>query len=159
MMPLVIVIITTLLLSCFSTAVLSYISMAVMLGPWIDSTIVLLATMIFTVLLHHFSALLRQQAIACVTVGASIGGILATACGFAFPTLYFLDKPLFMSWLAHPWYFVLVMGLLSLCAGAFGFLLANLFEKQLLHTEKLPFPIGELSYKMIAAQHNMKKAK
>lgn len=159
MTSILLTILFTLLFSCLSTAILSYISMAVMLGPWIDSTIVLGSSMLFALFARHISLSARQQSIALVTIGASIGGIVATACGFAFPTLYFLDKELFNSWLAQPFYFMSVMGILVLCAGAFGLLLANLFEHRFMVVEQLPFPIGELSYKMISAQQSGTKAK
>lgn len=143
----------TIFFSCISTAILSYISMAVMLGPWIDSTIVLASSVFFAFFARRVTLLAQQQSIALITIGASVGGIVATACGFAFPTLYFLDKQLFNAWLAQPWYFMGVMGFLAFCAGSFGFLLANLFEHHFMHEEQLPFPIGELSYKMISAQN------
>jgi len=149
----------TFIFSCLSTAILSYISMAVMLGPWIDSTIVLASSMLFALFARKISLATRQQSIALVTIGASVGGIIATACGFAFPTLYFLDKELFNAWLAQPLYFMSIMGILALCAGAFGLLLANLFEHRFMVVEPLPFPIGELSYKMISAQQSGTKAR
>ena len=132
--------------------------MAVMLGPWIDSTIVLGSSMIFALFARSLSATIRQKSIALVTIGASVGGIIATACGFAFPTLYFLDKNLFNAWLGNPLYFITIMGILAFCASAFGLLLANVFEHRFMVVEQLPFPIGELSYKMIAAQQNSKQA-
>ena len=147
----------TFIFSCLSTAILSYISMAVMLGPWIDSTIVLASSMILAFFARKMLLSTRQNSIALITIGGSVGGIVATACGFAFPTLYFLDKELFNSWLSQPLYFIAIMGSVVACAGAFGILLANLFEHRFLSVEQLPFPIGELSYKMISAQESSKK--
>src|ERR1700726_1882601 len=92
----------TVLLSFCATAILSYISMAVMIGPWIESTIVLFATLFFSAFARKISAESRTTNIALVTSGASVGGILATACGFSFPSLYFLNKELFNSWLQSP---------------------------------------------------------
>jgi hypothetical protein len=149
----------TVLFSCASTAILSYIAMAVMLGPWIDSTVVLGASIIFAICARTISINTRHQSIALVTIGASVGGIVATACGFAFPTLYFLDKNLFATWVSNPLFFCAVMGALVFCAGFYGILLANLFENRCLVIEKMPFPIGELSYKMIAAQDSHKKTR
>jgi hypothetical protein len=151
-------ILSTIFFSCCATAVLSYISMAVMIGPWIESTIVLFATLFFGLFARHLAAQSRSKSIALVTAGSSVGGIIATACGFAFPTLYFLDEKLFSSWLSSPLYFSAIMAALTLSAGALGLLIANLFEQPLLVTEQLPFPIGELSHKMIAAQNNTRKA-
>jgi hypothetical protein len=63
-----------------------------------------------------------------------------------------------MSWLSSPLYFASIMGSLTLIAGSIGLLIANLFEHSLLEVEQLPFPIGELSYKMIAAQNSIRKS-
>ena len=132
--------------------------MAVMIGPWIESTIVLLATLFFGLFARHLAAQSRSKSIALVTAGSSVGGIIATACGFAFPTLHFLDEKLFSGWLHNPFYFSTVMAALVLSAGALGLLIANLFENQLLVIDQLPFPIGELSHKMISAQNSARKA-
>ncbi len=154
----ILLIFSTVFFSFCATAILSYISMAVMIGPWIESTIVLLATIVFGLFARIVASQTRSKLIALVTAGSSVGGIIATACGFAFPTLYFLDAELFTSWLSSPFYFSTIMAGLTLCAGALGLLLANLFEHSLIVTEQLPFPIGELSFKMISAQNNARKA-
>lgn len=155
----ILIILSTIFLALCSTAILSYISMAVMIGPWIESTVVLLATLLLGIFARHLSAQARNSSITFITAGASVGGILATGCGFAFPTLYFLDPALFNSWIEKPLFFVAVMAGLSLTAGALGFLLADAWEHQLLVTDQLPFPIGELSYKMIAAQNSISKSR
>lgn len=150
---------STVFFSVCATAILSYISMAVMIGPWIESTIVLLATLFLSLFARNLTADKKSPLLAQITAGSSVGGIIATACGFAFPTLYFLEPERFNSWLATPWQFCAIMAGLTLAAGALGLLIANLFEEQLIVTEQLPFPIGELSYKMIWAQNSTSKAK
>ena len=91
---LIITIIVSIALSLFSTVVMSYISMATPIGPWIAPTLVLLATILFKVFLRNST---YSQNIALATAAGSVGGILATAFGFSFPTLYFLDPTLFNS--------------------------------------------------------------
>lgn len=150
-----IVCIVTMLLSIFSTAVMAYISMATPIGPWIAPTLVLLVTLFLRL---FFSSSTTVPVIALSTIGGSLGGILATAFGFSFPTLYFLDKNLFLDWMAHPSYFIGVVGLLALAAGGFGLAVAQIIEKKLLKEEKMPFPIGQLVYKLIAVQNNIQKA-
>ena len=140
--------------SFFSTAVMSYISMATPIGPWIAPTITLLCLLIFKL----FPIKNPTRSLVLVTVAASIGGIVATACGFSYPTLYFLDPVLFNSWMESPRYFALIMAGISFSAGSFGLVFANLFEKQLIEKQQLPFPIGQLVYKMIAASTKIKKA-
>ena len=144
----------TLLFGCFSTAVMSYISMATPIGPWIAPTIVL-AALLFLKLISYKK---QSQALAYIVAGGSIGGIVATACGFSYPTLYFLDPELYQCWLGHPIYFASVLSSLAFIGGAFGILGANLFEKSLIVEQKLSFPIGQLVYKMIAAGNQLKKA-
>lgn len=152
----IISLVLTVIFSIFSTSVMAYISMATPIGPWIAPTLVLLATIIVKGIARSSNA--TTQAIAFSALGGSIGGILATAFGFSFPTLYFLDSNLFVSWMATPWYFVMIVSVLALAAGGFGLLVANLIEKKLIIEEQMPFPIGQLIYKMIAVQHNIHKA-
>ncbi|MCX5922324.1 MAG: hypothetical protein NTX86_03280 [Candidatus Dependentiae bacterium] len=151
-------ILLTIFFSIFSTAILSYISMAVMIGPWIHSVIVILCSLIFALLGSKIAQTNRIQSIALITAGSSIGGILATGCGFAFPTLYFLNPTLFNAWLATPYYFVAIMAGLTFSAGALGLFIANIFEHKLLNVDKLPFAVGEVSYKLASIQENLFQA-
>ena len=140
--------------SIVATSVMSYISMATPIGPWIATTIVLFAMLVYKMIpIAH-----QSQSIAFITIASSIGGILATACGFSYPTLYFLEPDIFHSWLANPIYFCAVLSALAFVAGAFGLLIAHVFEHRLIVEEQLAFPIGQLVYKMIAAGDQIKKA-
>ena len=147
----------TIIFSVFSTSVMAYISMATPIGPWIAPTLVLLATIVLKGIFFRKSNK-TTKTIALSVIGGSTGGILAIAFGFSFPTLYFLDQQLFSSLMATPWYFVSIVSLLAITAGSFGLLVANLIEKKLLVEEQMPFPIGQLVYKMIDAQHSIRKA-
>ena len=142
-----------------STAVMSYISIATGIGPWIDTTLVLLGTIIFRLWAgRRTSATATNQAIGLSVAAGSIGGIAATGCGFAFPTLFFLDPALFNSWMASPFYFIAILMGLVLAAGSFGLIIAQVFEQRLLKDPEMPFPIGELVQKMIVAQNQVKKS-
>ncbi len=152
---LIITVAISILLSIFSTAVMSYISMATPIGPWIAPTLVLIALLLFKIM--HFS--LKTKSIALATSAGSIGGILATAFGFSFPTLYFLDPKLFNAWMAQPVYFTVVLTGLAFAAGGLGLWLANALEDRLIVQEQLAFPIGQMVYKMIvAASNHVRKA-
>lgn len=140
--------------SVFATSVMSYISMATPIGPWIAPTIVLIALFLY----HYMPAKQKSESIAFITIASSIGGIVATACGFSYPTLYFLDSELYTTWLSDPWYFCMVLSALALSAGAFGLLIAHMFEYQLIEQEELSFPIGQLVHKMVAVSDQIKKA-
>jgi hypothetical protein len=144
------------LFSFCSTAIMSYIAMATPIGPWIETTLVLAAMLIFSFL--RTSSFEYSKSLGLTTAAGGIGGILATGVGFSFPTLYFIDKALFKEWLAYPLYFSTLLGALSLAAGSFGLVIAQLFETTFIIQEKLPFPIGELIYKMISAQHQARRA-
>lgn len=151
----IIAIILSIFLSIFSTAVMSYISMATPIGPWIASTLVLIAMLVYKVLgqKDHVS-----EQLALVTVAGSVGGILATAMGFSFPTLYFLDPTTFNAWMNSPIYFCSVLAAFAFVAGWFGLWIANVVEHKFIVEEKLAFPIGQLVQKMIAAQNQVRKA-
>ncbi len=142
------------ILSIFSTAIMSYISMATPIGPWIALTIVLFALLLVKIL----RITNQSRSVALITSAASIGGITATACGFSFPTLYFLDPVLFYSWMAHPVFFASVLTGLTFVAGLLGIVTADMLEQRLIEGEQLAFPIGQLAYKMIAAGNQIKKA-
>lgn len=138
--------------SIFSTVVMSYISMATPIGPWISPTIAML-----TMLILKLFAAQNVQRVGLITTAGSIGGILATGMGFSFPTLYFVDPILFNQWLAAPLYFVSILAALSLTAGGFGLWLANILEHRFIVDQNLAFPVGQLVYKMIAIEHQIKK--
>ena len=147
-------IIVSCLLAVLSTAIMSYISMATPIGPWIAPTLVLAATIIF----RFIPTTTYSTDIALVTFAGSIGGIAATGIGFSFPTVYFLDPELFAWWLARPVYFCALLFGLTMSAGGIGILIADLFEKKLVEEQKLAFPVGALVHKMIAAQQQIRKS-
>src|SRR5437870_3123187 len=100
---------------------MSYIAMATPIGPWIASTLVLIAMLVFWVrnafMRTHMNA---SNQIALVTVSGSVGGILATAIGFSYPTLFFIDPITFNAWMSRPFYFCAILTAFSLVAGWFG---------------------------------------
>lgn len=130
--------------------------MAAPIGPWIAPTLVLIASLLLMAMRYNVSN--RVRLLTLTTVAGSVGGIIATAAGFSFPTLYFIDPDFFNQLLGSPWNFVLIMGGLALAAGSFGFMIADMLDDKLLNEQKLPFPIGQLVYKMISAGDQVKKA-
>jgi hypothetical protein len=145
------------ILSTISTGVMIYVATASPIGPWMEPTMVLCALMLFRFIGRSSG---KTNSLVCSVAGGSIGGILATAIGSSFPTLFFLDndKTLFNDWMAHPIFFIFVVGMLSLTAALLGFCIADSIEDELIGNQKLTFPIGELSYRMIAARNQIKKA-
>jgi hypothetical protein len=142
--------------SIFSTAVMSYISMAIPIGPWIAPTLALIGIIIFYIFNKKGSDNCQQIALA--TFAGSVGGIIATAIGFYFTTIYFLDPILFTTWFKKPLDFSVLVASLSLVASFFGLWVANIFENKLIVYDKLSFPIGELVHKTISAQKTLRKS-
>ncbi len=134
---------------------MSYIAMATPIGPWIASTLVLIAMLVYKIVKERQDV---SEKIALATASGSVGGIMATAMGFSLPTLYFLDQGLFNAWMAQPWYFAGVLSALAFVAGWFGIWIANIIEYKFIVEENLAYPIGQLVYKMIAVEQQVRKA-
>lgn len=148
----------TLILTIFSVSVMSFIAMAVPVGPWIDVTLVLLSSIVVKLFFHKLSSSKSTAVIGYSTAAASIGGSVATACGFAFPTLYFLNPDIFATFLQMPVYFVATVAGLTLVAGGMGMLIANLCAPTFLADPGMSFPIGQMLYSLMSASNNAKKA-
>lgn len=149
----ILTVLLSIILSLFSTVVMSYVSLATPIGPWIAPTLVFIGLLFCKI----FTKLTTSNLTYAVTAG-SIGGILATACAFSFPTIYFLDPVTFTIWMSSPLFFSTILSSFCFLAGAFGFLIAEMSEETLLNTQNLSFPIGQLIDKMIAAKDQLKKA-
>jgi len=131
--------------------ILSYISIATMVGPWIAPTLVLLGHSLLSMRQKkstesHTETLAWMQAI-----GAG-GGIIATGVGFALPMLYFLDPITFNTALASPIFFCSIITIICLVAGGFGLLLGRWWKTKFLNEQTLPFPVSNLTYQTITAQ-------
>src|SRR5260221_12700867 len=145
-----IAIILSIALSLFSTIVMSYVSLATPIGPWIAPTLVFIGLLISKVI-----ARITNSSLSYAVSAGSIGGILATACAFSFPTIYFLDPALFNTWMSSPLFFSVMLGCFSFLAGAFGILVADMAEKTLICTQNLAFSVGQIVYKMIVVQNQI----
>jgi uncharacterized oligopeptide transporter (OPT) family protein len=162
----ILAILLVVLLSVFGVGVMSYVAMATPLGPWLEPTMVLFAALLLKVIAFlgmrslDFSQNHEQRVhlIVLIVVGSSIGGIIATAMGFSFPTLYFLDPKLFTSWMQAPIYFWIVTSGLALVGSLFGFWIASVLQDHMLVKQRLMFPVGQLAYRMILAQNQVRKA-
>jgi hypothetical protein len=142
-----------LLLSAIATAVMSYVSMAAPIGPWIAPTLVLIALCI--------SGVMRKpvciEEIALAVASGSIGGIIATAVGFYMPTLFFADRLLFTEYVTHPWYFAALISVVAGIAGWLGMWCALLAESQFIDEQHLSFPISHLVHGMIMAHAQVRR--
>lgn len=143
--------------SCFATAVMSYISLAVPIGPWIEPTLALLGIIAVRVCMRRAEMRDKEQGVALATIAGGISGIIASACAWTFPALHFLDPELFRAWFEQPIYFALLVGAVVFLAGGAGLLFAHLFEKQLLVDSTMPFPVAQMLAKTISAQNQLRK--
>lgn len=151
-------ILIAILLSLFSTVVMTYIALAASIGPWIETTLVLCSMFVFHVVIRKITTTEYVHSVGLTTAAGGIGGILATGLAFSLPTLYFLSPTIFQTWMKDPFYFASVITAFCFVAGSFGLLLANLFEHRFLIQQEMKFPIGELVYNAIAAPGQLGKA-
>ena len=146
------------LLSVFSTIVMSYIALAAAIGPSIKTTLVLMSMFLFKMVLSKSNTSDYTHGVALTTVAGGIGGILATGLAFSLPTLYFLSPDIFQTWMNSPFYFCAVVSSFCFAAGSYGLLMANLFEGRLLVQQQMRFPIGELVFNAIASPGQLRKS-
>jgi hypothetical protein len=130
----------------FSVVVMSYVSMATPVGPWIAPVLVLVVAAVYV-----RSGQRYELSAVRVAVTGSIGGIVATAFGFSFPTIYFLDAALFSSWMADPVYFMVLTTALAGAAGWYGMWIADVTQDRFLMQSDLHFPVAHMVYKMIVS--------
>lgn len=148
----------SLLFSIFSTIIISYVAMATPIGPWMEMTLVLLGTIMCKTILASLAQKKQTEFLALATAAGGIGGAVAMACAFSFPTLFFLNTPLFNSWVSAPIYFCVLLASLVIVAGNLGFYIAKYFQQRLFADSTMTFPIGQMVYTMIATQNQIKKA-
>lgn len=141
-------------LSLFSTAVMSYIAMATPIGPWIGPTLVLLGIPLYRIFIQNQI----NRSLAMSVIAGSLGGIIATALGFSFPTLYFLDPHFFNAWISVPFYFCSFLTFFVLIAGLCAFWFTDYFHKKFLDEQQLSFPIGQVMHSMIASHSEIKQS-
>lgn len=145
----VISLLITFLLTFIVTGFMLYVAMVTGIGPWVGPVIGILAQS----LSHCFTSDRVRQLGLIITVSSSVGGIIGTAFGFSFPTWFFLDKKAFMYALDNKIALILIILSLVLITGLIGVACSNLFYKDLIEKEELPFPVGTMTYNAVT-QHN-----
>ncbi|MBY0110011.1 MAG: hypothetical protein K2X90_02790 [Candidatus Babeliaceae bacterium] len=137
---------------------MSFIAMAVPVGPWIDVTLVLLGMFFVRLFFKNISVANNNQILGYSTGASAIGGSVATACGFAFPTLYFLNPKLFVVLLNNPANFIILIAMLIISAGGLGMLIAHIVAPSLLADSSMTFPIGQMAYSLMTVGNSIRKA-
>ncbi|KKT24230.1 MAG: hypothetical protein UW09_C0001G0293 [candidate division TM6 bacterium GW2011_GWF2_43_87] len=143
--------------SLFAVVVSGYVSLATPIGPWVEMIVALLALLVFSFLFRKKPERIGES-IGLTTVAGGVAGIAATACGFTLPTLYFLDKALFLKWAADPFNFSCIVFSMVMVGGLFAFLCARFFEQRFLADERMPFPIGRMVSGIITSASTLRKA-
>lgn len=146
-----------LVFTALATVVMSYISLTVPIGPWIEPTLVLIGVLIFAAIRHYFVTSHQESILSYAVIGGGIAGITASACAWSVPALYFLQPTLFAAWLKQPWYFFAIHAALVVSAGGFGLLLARWYERPLLDEKKLVFPIGQMVFQSLNITEQLAK--
>lgn len=137
-------------LSILASAILLYISIATMIGPWIAPTLILISSLIFTIFKKQDLDTPKQLVM--ISALASGGGIVAVGVGFSLPMLYFLAPESFNALIATPWNFIAHVGGTILLAGSFGIFIGKFLSKTLLRKEDLTFPISKIAHQIASSQ-------
>jgi hypothetical protein len=138
------------LLSLWATAIMAYVSMATSIGPWIAPTLLLLIYALYGIAQKTpLPSTLIQ-----IVAGSSPGGIAATAFGFSFPALFFLDQNLYQQMVSTPLFFISLSGGIVLLGGWLGLLLAQQSESYLHKDKEYPFPVGKMIFSMARKGHD-----
>ena len=133
----------------FAISVMLYVAMATPMGPWIETTVALIALIPLRFLCKD--PLSRMIVLVGTVVGSGIAGIIATACSFSLPAIGFIEQDFFGNALAQPLSFLLLMAGLVGSGGLLGLSVAQAVRRSMLEQEKLPFPLGSLVYETLVA--------
>jgi hypothetical protein len=144
--------------SILATTMMSYLCLAMPIGPWVEGTLVLLGIIIFRLVVRQAPSSYYTRAIGLSTAAGGIGGIAATAIAFSFPTLYFLDPNIFNTWLQHPLYFASILAGLVFTAGLCAMIFVEITQEEFLNDPALPFSIGQMVNRMVTAQNQFRRA-
>lgn len=134
----------TIVFTVFAVSVLSYVSLAVMIGPWIDPTLALCGLALLSTCAWFSWSIFSRSSMLLVVAAASMGGLIASAAVWSIPTLYFLDAQYFTSLIQQPVYFMTGIALLVLAAGNVGMLVARCSSFVWRDTHQYAFPIAQL---------------
>lgn len=143
----------------FSILILSYISIATALGPWIAPLIVLVSGLFYRFFLPLQNSEERHRELALIQTVGTAGGLIAVGVGFTYPTLYFLDKDLFLSIVKNPTSLAFSLGAIVFAAGSLGMLLGRLMAVKAIYTENYAFPVSALVVKTITSQEQQSQAR
>lgn len=133
-------------LTLFASITLSYVSMAISIGPWISPTIILISNFILFQITRRDknNKKKRFDTLFLLQVGPSLAGLVATAIGFMLPALYFLDNEQFSVLQQNTTHFYLIVSATTFFASTWGYLVAKIFYKELANNPENKFSIPTL---------------
>jgi hypothetical protein len=135
----------TVILSALSGLIMTFISLAVPVGPWMHVTILLVMMAIARMLRAEYAQALY------VTSAISVSASVATAMGFCFPTWYFLAPEEFLVLLSNPFRFCMVsVASIGLTAG-WAYILASIKGAYISAHDQRSYPVGQLMYTVYSA--------
>jgi len=143
----------------FSALVLSYISIATMVGPWIAPTLVLIGFSLISLIRLKLPSQKLTESLAWMQAIGAGGGIIATGVGFALPMLYFLSPEAFGLWIKNPLNFCLSITGLCLTAGGLGLWIARWWKPAFSEKAGYSFPVSTLTYNVITSQSQPQQAR
>lgn len=157
------IVVVGIIFALFSSLIMSYISIATPVGPWIAPTLVLFGQLLLRIFYRSGARALtaegQTESLASMQAIGAGGGIIATGIGFVLPTLYFLEPDTFNAWLANPWFFCGMILALCMSAGGLGLVLGRWWSSSFIDGQKLPFPVSKLTHQIITSHGHTKQSR
>lgn len=144
------VIFGTVIATACAATIMTYVCLAVPIGPWIDPTIALLALAVSGVI-SSIAAVQVMPECRMIVAGAGIGGIAATAVAFSVPTIAFIDSGYYQHLLSNPYLFIAHVGGLIVCAGLFGLGFVVWRREEFLARTDYVYPLAVMVEKTLSA--------
>jgi hypothetical protein len=136
----------SILFALFSSIVMTYLTIATPIGPWMGPTLALFSLAFFSCVKDKSASRMILPVLA-----GSVGGIIATAVGFSYGTIFFVDKDYFNALQQQPIQFFVALFSLIAAATCVGHIVACYARTSFLEKEKLAFPIGMLQWDIVSA--------
>lgn len=129
----------TAFLAIISTILLHYVALVTGYGPWIAPV----WAYCLRIVLAYTGRFCTQEKIHMIIAGGSIGGIIATACAFTLPALWFVDKRWVQTICSHAYIWALLF-VLCVCLALVAFCIAYFFDQYLHITRQYDFPVRHM---------------
>ena len=134
------------LLSLFSTSMMCYTAMAVVMAPWVAPVLVVVVMVLSVQFVG--TKKFKDHSVLMIASG-SMGGVIGMCLGLTWPSLYFLHEDTFMHWMQSPWKFSARVALLVFSAGIIAFFIAFFLRRYLIVEQNLRFPMSQLVHNII----------